>query len=74
MQELLVRFEPPDLYGVPPSGESLKMLPSKESKDFTGGVASFSQPTSLPIELNDAILNTTPVKFHSLTSLNNSGK
>lgn len=48
MQELLVRFEPPDLFGVPPSKEHSKLnLPPGQHNSSTSELASASlQPTS----------------------------
>lgn len=83
MQELLVKFEPPDIYGVPPSKEALLVMASEVSHyddTLTGDpVPSFDissdapihlQPTSLPADLNENLSNSqSAVKFHSLASL-----
>lgn len=86
MQELLVRFEPPDIYGVPPNKDSLKAsLPLKISSDDSDSVPILSsherfhatptdaQPSSLPTELTGSVPPIFPAAmFQSLPPLNSS--
>lgn len=65
MQELLVRFEPPDVYGVPPSKQ---MVTTKEGADnilqFTSAPKANIQLASLPMASLQS--TTPPTPFQSL--------
>ena len=69
MQELLVRFEPPDLFGVPPSREYSKLkLPTQKRSSHGSETSSSSRDTQLMTTLDQqqpaslTAENTTPTK------------
>ena len=80
MQSLLVRFEPPDVYGVPASEQ--EAIPPKFSHDNTVSellldVASLPlhpQPSSLPTNLEASSQVASPTSFQSLPPLNKLSK
>lgn len=70
MQELLVRFEPPDIYGVPPSQEALKLkIPTQKLRSEPAATASNILPLSPLDQQPDLMESTTPIttEFNSLT-------
>ena len=79
MQSLLVRFEPPDVYGVPANKE---VMPPEVSHDNTvsellvdvATVPVHHQPASLPSDLMADSQVASPTAFQSLPSLNKFSK
>ncbi len=77
MQSLLVRFEPPDVYGVPANKDVLEVVPSEVSHDNTvsellldvATVPDHPQLSSLPTDLLSTSQIASPTTFQSLPSL-----
>ena len=77
MQSLLVRFEPPDVFGVPASKEGTEVVPPEASCDNTvselvvdvATVPVDTQPLSLPTNFPADAEHPSPVAFQSLPLL-----
>ena len=82
MQSLLVRFEPPDVYGVPANKEAVEVMHPEDSRENSvsellldiSNVPVHTKPASLPTDMSANTQVASQTTFQSLPLLNKLGK